>query len=124
MNDFVNIAYYDNAIDAHMAKSKLEAHGIESYLADEHSATMMSHLNNALGGIKLRVLESNSEEARKILEIKNELIKECPNCNSPDTIEQSYVKWGTIVAAIIIGLFPNKNRQFQCKNCEHVWKDF
>ena len=52
MDKMVELTSFLNNVDAHLAKTKLEAHGIRSYIVDEYSGT---HYNAAIGGIKLSV---------------------------------------------------------------------
>jgi hypothetical protein len=66
MNDFVTISTYDDYMTANFDKQKLEEQGINCYLADENTVTVKWILKNALGGIKLRVLQAN-----KALEVLN-----------------------------------------------------
>jgi hypothetical protein len=53
--------------DALVAKAALDAAGIESFLADEHSIRLDLFISNALGGIKLLVKEKDAREADELL---------------------------------------------------------
>ncbi|HEV7781971.1 MAG TPA: hypothetical protein VGO58_11940 [Chitinophagaceae bacterium] len=48
---------YSNYIEAHIAKGTLEEEGISSWLKDENTLTIDPILTNAVGGIKLMVIE-------------------------------------------------------------------
>jgi hypothetical protein len=52
--NIVTIETYDSVAKAHLAKSKLEAFGIECFLADENIIGLNPLYNQALGGIKLK----------------------------------------------------------------------
>lgn len=53
--------------DALVAKNALDAAGIESFLADEHSIRLDLFMSNVLGGIKLWVKEKDAREADELL---------------------------------------------------------
>lgn len=64
----VTFARFDLAGQAHIAKNALEAVGIKSVLADEQTVAMDWLLSNAIGGIKVQVLEEDAERAVTALE--------------------------------------------------------
>ena len=64
----VTIARFDLTGQAHIAKNALEAAGIKSVLADEQTIAMDWLLSNAIGGIKVQVLEEDAERAVTALE--------------------------------------------------------
>lgn len=66
--NLVTIARFDLAGQAHIAKNVLEAAGIKSVLADEQTVAMDWLLSNAIGGIKVQVLEEDAERAVVALE--------------------------------------------------------
>ncbi len=63
----VTISTFDNLADAHIAKGRLEAEGIQAKLADAHLVQTDWLYSAALGGIKLQVDEKDAEQARRIL---------------------------------------------------------
>src|SRR5690606_16863295 len=67
MNNLVTVCAYDNYITAHIVKARLEAEGIRVALKDENTIIMQWVWSNALGGIKLQVLERDKEKATAIL---------------------------------------------------------
>lgn len=60
-------------MEAELARGRLLASGIEAKLSDQHTVSMAWHLADAMGGIKLRVLEEDLERALVILESEPEL---------------------------------------------------
>lgn len=68
MDEFVTVATYDKATDAHIALGRLAAEGIEARLFDEQMVQMDWLYAIALGGIKLRVSRGDAPAARKVLE--------------------------------------------------------
>lgn len=71
-DNLVTIAEYDNYIEADLAKQMLEDFGIKAFVAGENAS-------NVYGGLlpgnscKLQVLQSQAEEAEKILEEQNKI---------------------------------------------------
>jgi hypothetical protein len=65
---FVLLCSFDNYIPAHIALGRLKEEFINCYLQDEYSVTIDPFLSNAIGGIKLMVVETQLERAREILE--------------------------------------------------------
>ena len=63
----VTVATFNQPIEAHVVKGRLESEGIETFLADEHVISMNPFYSNAVGGVKVQVAEEDVEEALKIL---------------------------------------------------------
>lgn len=59
----VTVATYWNSIEAGLARGRLEAAGIRSFLADDQMVGTAWYLGNAIGGIKLQVIDSEAEAA-------------------------------------------------------------
>ncbi|NJR76495.1 MAG: DUF2007 domain-containing protein [Scytonema sp. CRU_2_7] len=66
-NNFVTVATFNNSIEANLAKQRLEAEGIRSFLANESTVDLAWHLTVAVGWIKLQVHESDAAQAKFIL---------------------------------------------------------
>ena len=64
----ITIANFPYPIDANLAKSRLEAEGIDCVLTNEHIAGMNWYWPLAIGGVGLQVRESDAERAAEILE--------------------------------------------------------
>jgi hypothetical protein len=67
---FLLLARFDSYIDAHIALGRLQENNINCYLQDEYTVTIDPFLSNAIGGIKLMVVDSQFERAVEILENK------------------------------------------------------
>jgi Putative prokaryotic signal transducing protein len=65
---FVVAAAFTSVHEAHLARSVLEAAGIETTIADEHLVSMTWTYSNAVGGVKVLVPDDRLEEARSLLE--------------------------------------------------------
>lgn len=64
----VTIARFQDPVEAALARNRLEAAGIKAALSDENLVAMDWLLTNAIGGIKLMVLDSDSDRAVDVLE--------------------------------------------------------
>ena len=61
---YVTLASYDHLEEAVVAKGRLESANIDCFLVDEHIAR---HCGIAVGGVKLKVQESDVENASELL---------------------------------------------------------
>lgn len=66
--ELVTIATYTNLSQAQITRSFLEANGVSAFLPDEHLIGVNSLYSIAVGGVRLQVIETNVEQARKLLD--------------------------------------------------------
>ena len=52
---------------AYLAKSRLEFEGIPAWVADDYHINLKWTISMALGGVKIKILESDIEDALKVL---------------------------------------------------------
>ncbi|MBD9480728.1 DUF2007 domain-containing protein [Pseudoxanthomonas sp. PXM02] len=60
---FVTVASFLDPLEARIVHGRLTAEGIDAYLADEQQAINDWYMRQALGGVKIRVLREQTEEA-------------------------------------------------------------
>jgi hypothetical protein len=102
----ITIARYSLAIEAHIARAKLESEGIPAFVADEHTITADWLYSNAMGGVRLQVPDACVEQARTILatDFSEDLIveqgHEAPKANAKKPLKWRYV----ILLAIAVGV--------------------
>jgi hypothetical protein len=65
--NLVTIATFSFPQEAYIFKAKLESQGIQSYIEDEYIVTMMWLYSAAVGGVKLKVSESDEARAIEII---------------------------------------------------------
>lgn len=130
--ELVTVASYTDAIQAHLARGRLEAEGIEAEVADEHYVSANWMMSNALGGVKLRVPERMAERAAQILrelEAGEFALPEaardethCPRCGS-DAVEASSGSWRIAVLGLHLFQLPLPFTRFshRCRHCGHRW---
>lgn len=63
----VTLAIYDSVFQAQLARFRLDAAGIFSFVADEHMGALSGSRANAVGGIWLQVRKSEVGSAREVL---------------------------------------------------------
>lgn len=123
---------YSFPYEAQIAKAQLDSVGISSYLENEHTINMYWLYSNALGGVRLFVLESEYNEARKILETDFSLDVDdkfpdskiyCPSCNSSTIYAYTKAKKVAYILFLILD-FPLANYEhgYRCYNCEYFFK--
>lgn len=116
--------------EAQIAKTQLEAAGIPARIENEHTINMDWLYSNALGGVRLLVLESNLEEARALLaqdfsqQLQQQfgLSENCPNCGSSDIQPYTEGKRPAYLVFLLLGfpLFFYKNGM-KCQRCQYFW---
>ena len=65
--NLITIKAFDESMQAHLVKSKLESEGIDCWLIDEQVSNLYGHASFAFGGTKLQVRKSDIEKAQEIL---------------------------------------------------------
>jgi hypothetical protein len=130
--ELITIKTFDNAIDLHIVKVRLESEGITCFVFDENIVSVNPLYNITVGGIKLKVREEDIEHSLAILkEIEatpltteeNQPIV-CPNCSSTN-VESGHRSLSGLkgilsgIVSFFFMLFPIYfNRTYHCRNCE------
>lgn len=131
--EYITVASYTDAVQAHLARGRLEAEGVPAEVADEHYVWADWMMSNALGGVKLRVPERMAERAARILSdleagefaladpAQDE--EHCPRCGS-DAIEASSGSWRLAVLGVHLFQLPLPFTRFSrcCRHCGHRWR--
>ena len=130
MNEpFKTIAVFQYSSEAQIIKGRLESEGIEVFLFDNITIDTDPLISNAIGGVKLKVLSSQKDEAIQILNsIKKYSVDDvgntinCPNCNSEKIELFSTVKNIKSLFWFVLGLlsfalpFYTKHK-YRCQDC-------
>ncbi|MBT4762366.1 MAG: hypothetical protein HOO06_11760 [Bdellovibrionaceae bacterium] len=80
--------------EAALLQSFLEYHGIDSEMRDTHINSIQHLYSNFTGGIKIFVLESQLEEAKRIIEEADQNEIELSQENLPQELKESSEKEG------------------------------
>ena len=86
---FATVAVFQYSSEAQILKGRFEAEGIRTFLADNHTIDTDPLVSNAIGGVKLNVLEEDKSAALEILDSINRYSVDdegrqiiCPQCGS------------------------------------------
>ncbi len=59
---------FDNAIEANIAKTKLDAYGIPCFLTEENFTGLYPLRNDIFPGVRLHIFEKDFDQAKEVLE--------------------------------------------------------
>lgn len=116
-------------------RAKLQAAGIDCFLADENIIRLDWFWSNAFGGIRLQVLEENVNPAMDILredippvfseeEVGQEYVQpRCPRCNSLDVRFEEYSGISLFVLYVFSVPLPIHTNYWKCEECGQKWRD-
>ena len=118
--EFVQIAVFDNYMDAHIAMGQLEESGVRCWLKDENTLATNPMWNQALGGIKLMVAEEDLEDAKTLLvQYKDAREKiTCPACGSTNVELVTTPKKASNWFFALLGSV-GAEKVYHCFNCGH-----
>ena len=128
----ITLKTFDNSIEAHLLKVKLESEGIRCFIFDQNIVSMNPLFNITVGGIKLNISDADQDKALSVLQElddsvytneEGEIIK-CPNCNSEKlysgfkSMKSAMGIFSTIVSFLFM-IFPFYAKTvYRCKECD------
>lgn len=135
LESMVTVGAYTSPWEAQLARTCLEAEGIDSVVTDEHLARIWCAAT--VGGIKLRVREEDAFHAFELLrnlrpipeiylvtEADLPLPQRCPSCKSDNLSLERWSVLGLLGAWLLFGLaIPVPRRRWNCRGCGLAWKD-
>lgn len=135
--ELITARIFDNPIDAHLLKSKLENEGVNCYLFDESTVTLDPMISNAVGGIKLKIEKSDTEKVKNLLQQiesspykkENDELLACPNCQSSNIVVgvkklKGIAGFFSLFISLLMMIYPvSLNRVFICKDCDTEFKN-
>jgi Putative prokaryotic signal transducing protein len=122
-DEIIVFQQFENAIEASLAKAKLDAHGIPCFLTEENLATLYVGQSFMLFGVRLHLFNKDSAIAREIL---NDKVLDtephiCPKCQSLHVEIEYSRKFGglffSVLSLLIASLLPIK-KVYRCQDCE------
>ncbi len=144
MENWKTVITFTQPHEAHFAKGLLESKGIETIMRDELTAQVNNFYSNAIGGVKLDVIECDLSNATTILreggyikevvemkrkhieiiELDNNTDKSiCPFCESDNIYKKKRVNPLMILIYLLLGAcFPVFKRNYICYDCNKEWK--
>lgn len=119
-NNYTLLECFEYSTEAQLIKSKLESEGIITLLMDEKTIDSDPAISNAIGGVKLLVLNECLEDALKIYNSirtyekdKNGNTIYCPSCQSNRILIAPLQRKN-----LFYMLFPFfEKKRFICNNC-------
>lgn len=132
----VTLKTFDNHIDAHLLKTKLESEGIACFIFDENIVTLNPLYNVGVHGIKLKIMESDAGRAMEILALledrpyTDEQNREitCPRCGSEKlyggfTSNRNLTGILSSIVSFLLMIFPFYTRKvYKCRACGHEFR--
>src|SRR5215471_9304891 len=135
MPELVTLWRYRDLPEALVAKSKLDSADLWCFLADVNMVYLDWFMSNAIGGVRLQVLDADADDAMALLgeEIPASLSTgdvgeeywqpSCPTCGSRDVAFEPFRKGIALVFLSFTRLpvwIPEK--LWKCEDCRHEWK--
>ena len=121
----IRLTICDSVIEANFLKNNLENEGIECFLTNEISSTLVPVYNGMMNaGIQVMINEEDLEKASKLIEqpdIEKPLV--CPNCNSSNIKfgfgnRKGWKVLGVVLSLLVAIPFGNIKRYYYCKDCK------
>ncbi|HMF89140.1 MAG TPA: hypothetical protein VKL40_00745 [Candidatus Angelobacter sp.] len=133
-DDLVTLWRYRDLPEALIAQGKLEASGVQCFLADDNIVRMDWFWSNLIGGVKLQVASQDREVALAVLaeEIPASFTAEevgedyqqpkCPKCGSLDVCFETLDRGAALVALQFLALpVPIPRYSWKCEDCGARW---
>lgn len=123
----ITVAFYPDAIEAHLAVSRLVAAGIRASTADEHIVSADWFYSRAVGGVKVQVPVEDLAAARRILAervapVETDEPVRCPRCGS-DEIETATFSSRLAWIFLVLNAIPVPwGRAFLCLSCDRRFR--
>ncbi len=124
---------FDSAIEASLAKSKLDAYGIPCFLTEENMASLYPGASTLLQfNVRLHLFENDVERALQLMNENNLIIADdrlatCPRCQSGNIIcdfpARFTLKLSSLLNLLFFGLLFPHTKILKCLDCQHEFKD-
>jgi len=134
-DEIITLWRYRDFPEALVVRAKLEACGIECFLADENMIRLNWFRSDALGRLRLQLLQEDAAAAMEVLaqeipagfsaeEIGEEYNQpRCPNCGSLDVSFQEYDKISLLPLWFFSLSVPIFKNRWKCEDCRKEWKE-
>jgi len=121
-NDIVVFRYFDTAIEANIAKTKLDAYGIPCFLTEENMAGLYPGQSFNAFKIRLHLFASDRQRAHQILNADDQHVLEedilvCPICHSTQITREFPRRLVDTLPYVLFGVFLSHKKVNQCLNC-------
>ena len=125
------VASYTNAIEAHLARLRLEQEGVPAFVFNEHHVWAQWDISQALGGVGVYVHAEHLAQAQAAIAahdagafalVETDTVPTCPACGH-GAIERKRVSWKAAMLTAHFAAFPLYFRPatLRCRHCGHEW---
>lgn len=127
---FKTVGVYQYSYEAQIVKGRIESEGIEVFLFDDLTIEVDPLMSNSIGGVKLKVLSNQEEEAISIInsiekysiDDKGERVT-CPKCKKDKIQLYTTVKgvksFFPFLLSLLVAVLPfYVNYKYRCENCK------
>jgi hypothetical protein len=122
----VTVGAFDTPLKASILASRLEADGIECFIADAETIGANSLLTGVVGGVKIQVREADGPRATAILRDNMAATSRkppCPRCGSAEVQRKGMPILLAILAVLTVGVLALfLPAYWSCQKCSHRWK--
>jgi hypothetical protein len=120
--EIVVFKHFDNAIDAHIAKTKLDAYGVPCFLTEENMANLYPGQSLYVFKIRLHLFAGDRERAAQILVGENlsepgDVSGNCPRCHSARVTRAFPKAIADQLKFVLFGVFFPHKKVDQCLDC-------
>jgi len=133
----VTVARFTDALEAHIVKGRMEADDIPAFIPHENHVWANWFYSNALGGVRVQVLDFHKEQAKQVLRdislsaYEKLLVDQegefndikCPRCDSTNGVVKG---WGPRLALVFVYIFsipiPYSIHSYWCLECHNQWR--
>lgn len=127
-DDIIVFQKFDNAIEANIVKSKLDAYGIPCFLTEENMANLYPGASNLMNfNVRLHLFKHDTERARQIMSENNLRVDDdstvtCPRCKS-NQVERDFpknltLKFTSALRFLFFGIFYPGKKVYRCQDCD------
>lgn len=144
--NLVTLRTYTSQSELAIVRSLLDSEGIETFVLNENLIQVQPFLSNAVGGIRLQVLEEDYDRANEVLtEVslvhppvedavatreehagqvhKNPKDVVCPFCHSDEVLREKFSLPVFAISVLLLGIpIPFMSRKYHCFDCGRDFK--
>lgn len=122
-DDIIVFQHFDSAIDANIAKTKLDAYGIPCFLTEENMAGLYPGVSLNAFKIRLHLFATDRERASRILmnqdvSSPHEASIVCPRCHSERIAREFPKELADRLAYVLFGVFFPHKKVNHCLDCD------
>jgi hypothetical protein len=125
LDDIIVFQHFDSAIDANIAKTKLDAYGIPCFLTEENMAGLYPGLSLNAFKIRLHLFATDRERASMVLMNQDSVLQHetsemsaiCPRCRSGKIARGFPKKVADQLVYVFFGIFFPHKKVNHCLDC-------